>query len=58
MRTLRRIAFANCPNPIEAESPSPETPKYKRSRLAKFAPVKTEGMRPCTVLKPWEAPRK
>src|SRR5262249_20726603 len=40
--------------PIEAESPSPLTPRVSRSRLASMAPVATEGMRPCTELKLWE----
>ena len=58
MLTPRRMRCANWPSPIEAESPSPDTPRYSRARLARFAPVNTEGMRPCTVLKPWELPRK
>jgi hypothetical protein len=28
------------------------------SRLARLAPVSTDGMRPCTELKPCELPRK
>src|SRR3954451_1569033 len=41
-----------CPSPIESVSPSPDTPMYPSRRLAAFAPVATEGMRPCTELKP------
>ena len=26
--------------------------------MARLAPVSTDGMRPCTLLKPWLAPRK
>ena len=44
MFTPRRIACTNWPMPMEAESPSPETPMYSSSRLARFAPVSTEGM--------------
>ena len=40
--------------PIEAVSPSPETPSACRVRLASSAPVATDGMRPCTALKPCE----
>src|SRR6478735_4036046 len=58
MRTPRRMAWANWPSPIDAESPSPETPRYSKSRLARLAPVSTDGMRPCTELKPCELPRK
>src|SRR5688500_11840449 len=58
MFTPRRMQCANCPSPIEAESPSPDTPMQMRSRLARLAPVNTEGIRPCTELKPWLAPRK
>ena len=58
MFTPRRIECANWPKPIEAESPSPDTPMYIRLLLARLAPVSTDGMRPCTVLKPWLAPTK
>src|SRR5213596_2082908 len=58
MLTPRRMLCANCPRPIDAESPSPDTPMYKRSRLARFAPVSTDGIRPWTLLKPCELPRK
>ena len=36
--------------PIEAVSPSPETPSAIMVWLASTAPVVTEGMRPCTLL--------
>ncbi len=58
MLTPRRMLCANWPRPIDAESPSPETPMYSRSRFARFAPVSTDGIRPCTLLKPCELPRK
>ena len=41
----------NWPMPMEALSPSPETPSPSSVRLARIAPVATEGMRPCTELK-------
>src|SRR3954463_2871079 len=53
MLRLRRIAWQNCPRPIDSVSPSPEMPMYVRLRFAAFAPVATDGMRPCTELKPW-----
>src|SRR5580658_1824243 len=53
MFRLRRIAWQNCPSPIESVSPSPETPRKVRLRLAALAPMAIEGMRPCTELKPW-----
>jgi hypothetical protein len=37
--------------PIEAVSPSPETPSAIMVWLARTAPVATEGMRPWTLLK-------
>ena len=37
--------------PMEAVSPSPETPSAVMVRLASTAPVVTLGMRPCTLLK-------
>ena len=52
MFTLRRMAWHNCPNPIESESPSPEMPMYVSARLAALAPVASAGIRPCTLLKP------
>src|SRR4029453_4679464 len=58
MFTAGGMMGGNWPRPIEAESPSPDTPMYIRSRLERLAPVITDGMRPCTVLKPWEAPTK
>ncbi len=58
MFTPRRMIWANWPRPIEAESPSPDTPMYMSSLFARLAPVITDGMRPCTVLKPWLAPTK
>src|SRR3982074_2476068 len=58
MLTARRMQCANWPRPIDAESPSPDTPRYSNSRLARLAPVSTDGMRPCTLLKPCELPRK
>src|SRR5688572_9442823 len=53
MLRLRRIAWQNCPRPIDKVSPSPETPMYVRLRLAAFAPIAMDGMRPCTELNPW-----
>src|SRR3954469_8479264 len=58
MFTPRRMLCANCPRPIEAESPSPETPRYRSSRLARLAPGSTEGIRPCTELNPCDLSRK
>src|SRR6202023_1773875 len=55
---LRRIAWQNCPRPMERVSPSPETPMYCRLRLAAFAPLAIEGMRPCTELNPCDPPTK
>ena len=40
--------------PMEAVSPSPETPRAIMVWLASTAPVVTEGMRPCTLLKECE----
>jgi len=37
--------------PMEAVSPSPETPMACMVLLARIAPVATDGMRPCTLLK-------
>ena len=48
----------NCPIPILAVSPSPETAKNDRSLFTIFAPVVTEGILPWTVLNPWLLPRK
>src|SRR5262245_15696069 len=44
--------------PIDAVSPSPETPTPISVRLARSAPVATEGMRPWTALKPQALLRK
>ncbi len=44
----------NWPTPIEAVSPSPETPRGSRVRFARAAPVATDGIRPCTALKEWD----
>src|SRR5829696_8177956 len=48
----------NCPMPIEAVSPSPLTAIGCRLRLARAAPVITEGIRPCKALKPCDRLRK
>src|SRR5690606_21220698 len=48
----------NCPRPIDRESPSPDTPIRCSSRFAADAPVAIDGIRPCTELKPCDAPRK
>jgi hypothetical protein len=37
---------------MEAVSPSPETPMPRSLWFASSAPVASEGMRPCTPLKP------
>src|SRR5262249_38463571 len=52
MLRLRRIAWQNCPRPMDNVSPSPDTPTYFSLRLAAFAPIAIEGMRPWTELKP------
>jgi len=44
--------------PIDAVSPSPETPIYNSSRFDTFAPVMTDGIRPWTELKPWALSKK
>ena len=44
--------------PIAPVSPSPLTPIAISLRLASTAPVPTDGIRPCTVLKPCAEPRK
>jgi len=44
--------------PIAPVSPSPLTPIATRFLLAIKAPVPTDGIRPCTVLKPCTDPRK
>src|SRR3981189_596593 len=44
--------------PMERESPSPDTPTEGSRRLAAFAPLAIDGMRPCTELKPCEPPTK
>src|SRR5262249_23317835 len=46
------IAWHMWPSPIESESPSPEMPITRSSRLAAIAPVAIGGMRPCALLKP------
>src|SRR5262245_30757329 len=52
MFTLRRITCASWPSPMDNESPSPEMPMYVSARLAAFAPLAIDGMRPCTELNP------
>jgi hypothetical protein len=44
--------------PIDAVSPSPDTPIRFRWWFARLAPVATAGMRPWTLLKPNDWPRK
>ena len=44
------MRWTNWPMPIEAVSPSPETPRARSSRFASAAPVATDGMRPCSAL--------
>ena len=44
--------------PMAPVSPSPLTPMAISFLLASIAPVPTDGMRPCTALKPCEPPRK
>src|SRR5580765_5987241 len=58
MSTLRRMAWASCPRPIDSESPSPEMPMYVMFLLAAAAPDAMAGMRPCAELNPCAAPRK
>ena len=58
MFRFRRIAWINCPIPIDAVSPSPDTPRKAKSLLTMFAPVVTEGILPWTVLNPCDFPRK
>src|SRR3954468_17423676 len=58
MGRLRRMRWTNCPMPMEAVSPSPETPMPIRLRFASSAPVATDGMRPWTELKLCERLRK
>jgi len=58
MLMRRRTMCANWPRPIDALSPSPETPMQYSSEFAMLAPVATEGMRPCTELKPCDRFRK
>ena len=48
----------NCPIPMAPVSPSPLTPIAMSLWLASSAPVPTEGIRPCTALKPCAEPRK
>ncbi len=40
--------------PMQAVSPSPETPIVVMVWLARMAPVETDGMRPCTLLNEWD----
>src|SRR5690606_14578408 len=54
MFTLRRIRCLNCPIPMLAVSPSPETPSPLMVWSPNRAPVAIEGMRPCRLLKPKE----
>ena len=56
--TFRRIRWMNCPMPIAPVSPSPLTPIATRFLLASNAPVPTDGIRPCTALKPCADRRK
>src|SRR5689334_20679833 len=51
---LRRIICLNWPRPMLPVSPSPLTPIGSTERFASTAPVATDGMRPCSVLKPCE----
>ena len=44
--------------PMAPVSPSPLTPIAISFLFASIAPVPTDGMRPCTALKPCELPRK
>src|SRR6185312_1756791 len=53
MFRLRRMAWQNCPSPIDRVSPSPETPMKLRLRFAALAPMAIDGMRPWTELNPW-----
>ena len=43
----------NCPIPILAVSPSPETARKFKSLFAILAPVVTDGILPWAVLNPW-----
>ena len=58
MSRLRRTTWANCPMPIDRLSPSPDTPTHTSSRLAAWAPVVIDGIRPCTALSPCASLRK
>ncbi len=58
MFTLRRMMCLNCPMPMLAESPSPETPIPLRWWSPNNAPVAMDGIRPCRLLKPNERFRK
>ncbi len=49
---FRRIRCTNWPMPMAPVSPSPLTPMPSMLALASSAPVATDGMRPCTELKP------
>jgi hypothetical protein len=50
--------WTNWPMPMAPVSPSPLTPIASILLLARSAPVPTDGMRPCTELKPCASPRK
>ena len=52
------VYIVTVPTPIDAESPSPVTPRAFSVRFASSAPVVTDGMRPCTLLKPCDMFRK
>src|SRR5689334_6278516 len=45
------MQWAKWPRPMDAVSPSPETPSGRRERFATTAPVATGGMRPWQALK-------
>ena len=45
------MRWMNWPMPMEAVSPSPLTPSAIIVWLPSNAPVATDGMRPCTLLK-------
>src|SRR5262249_23058519 len=51
MLRLRRMAWQNCPSPMDSVSPSPDTPTYLSFRLAAFAPLSNQGMRPLAEVK-------
>src|SRR5581483_4766124 len=55
---LRRTMCRKWPRPIDAVSPSPETPTLTSWRLAALTPTAIAAMRPWTALKPCDWPRK